>query len=228
MKSKPAYWVVIPAAGIGERMQADRPKQYLLVNGKPLLSHVIDTFTALPCVKKVIVVLHAQDNWWPTLPQSFSDKVLTAIGGRERVHSVLLGLSFLKDYADDNDWVLVHDAARPCIQHDTIMRLIDGVKDHPVGGILGLPVVDTLKKVNDDEIVQTVSRKSIWHAQTPQLFRFGLLQSCILTALEKNAAVTDESSAIEFCNHSPKMILGDARNIKVTYPEDLKLAESVC
>ena len=219
-------WCIIPAAGIGTRMQADRPKQYLMLRNKPALSHVVDLFSAQHFIEKVVVVLNAKDHWWPDLALSHPAKVLTAIGGKERAHSVLLGLGFLKDYAKAEDWVMVHDAARPCIRADHIVRLMDEIKNHPVGGLLGLPVVDTLKQVNEkNEVMETVSRHQLWQAQTPQCFRYDILKKALESALQTNAVVTDESSAIESLGLKPKMILGDASNIKLTFPEDLLLAE---
>lgn len=221
-------WCIIPAAGIGTRMQADRPKQYLMLQNKPLLSHVVNLFSEQNQIEKVVVVLNAKDHWWSTLPLSHPQKILTAIGGNERVHSVLLGLEFLTDFAAENDWVLVHDAARPCLHTDDILYLMQEIKNHPVGGLLGLPVVDTLKRVNEnDDVIETVSRKQLWQAQTPQCFRYGVLKKAIENALKENQVVTDESSAIELLGLKPKMVLGHARNIKITFPEDLTLAKQL-
>ena len=220
------YWVIVPSAGIGARMQSDTPKQYLPLNGKPILSHVIDTFSAMSEIEKVVVALHAKDHWWPTLSLSHSQKVLTVIGGEKRVHSVLLGLSFLNDYASDDDWVLVHDAARPCVTADAVRRLIKEVGDHAVGGLLGLPVVDTLKQVSQQGDVQkTVSRDGLWRAQTPQMFRYGLLKQSIENALKDKQIITDEASAVEYADLQPKMVLGNVQNIKITFPEDIAIAQ---
>lgn len=222
------YWCVIPAAGIGARVHADKPKQYLSLKNKPILTRVIDLFSTVTEIEKVVVVLNAQDHWWPTLSLAHPEKVLTAIGGKERVHSVLLGLQFLSDFADPNDFVLAHDAARPCLQSDDIMRFISELENHPVGGLLGLPVVDTLKKVDSDNVVlETIARTDIWQAQTPQCFRYGLLKSAIEKALSENKIVTDESSAIENAGLKSKMILGNTNNIKITFAEDMKLAEKL-
>ena len=220
------YFAIIPAAGIGTRMKSDMPKQYALLADQPMLQRVVNVFSSHPDIEKVIVVLHAKDRWWPSLQLSHPEKVLTAIGGKERVHSVLLGLQFLTDYADKNDFILVHDAARPCLQSKDITYLISELKNHDVGGLLGLPVVDTLKKVNEeDEVEQTISREQLWQAQTPQCFRYHLLRSSIEKALSDDQIVTDESSAIEYAGFQPKMITGSARNLKITFPDDLKLAE---
>lgn len=225
---KSALWTIVPAAGIGTRMQVDRPKQYLKIRDHTILEHVVNCFSAIARIEKVVVVLHAKDHWWSTLPLLHSEKIFTVIGGQERVHSVLLGLKFLSDFADDNDFVLVHDAARPCIQASDVLRLVDELKDHDVGGLLGLPVVDTLKKIDNNNCVEkTISREHLWHAQTPQCFRYGILKRAIETALAENKIVTDESSAIEYLGLKPKMVLGDARNIKITFAEDVALAEKL-
>jgi 2-C-methyl-D-erythritol 4-phosphate cytidylyltransferase len=222
------YWAIIPAAGTGVRIKADKPKQYITIAGQTLLERVVNLFAAHPQIEKVVVVLHAKDHWWPELKLSHPEKVLTAIGGKERVHSVLLGLDFLKDFADPNDFVLVHDAARPCLESNDISRLISELKDHPVGGLLGLPVVDTLKKVDAQGCVEkTVSREHLWHAQTPQCFRYGILKSGIENSLMHNKIATDESSAIEQAGYKPKMIPGDRNNMKITYPEDIAFAEKI-
>lgn len=222
------YWVIIPAAGIGARIHADKPKQYLLLKNKPILTHVVNLFSSLHQIEKVVVVLNAKDHWWPTLKLQHPEKILTAIGGQERVHSVLLGLQFLSDFVDPNDFVLVHDAARPCLQADDITRLLFELKNHPVGGLLGLPVVDTLKKVDEhNNVIETISRADSWQAQTPQCFRYGLLKSAIEKALSEHQIVTDESSAIENAGLKPKMIFGNTNNIKITFPEDLTLAEKL-
>lgn len=217
------YWAIIPAAGIGARMQADRPKSYLLLNDKPVLSHVIEAFDAVRQIEKIVIVLNAKDHWWPTLSHH-SNKIMTVIGGRERVHSVLLGLTYLAEYASPDDWVIVHDAARPCITASQITEFIQTLSDEKVGGLMGLPVSDTLKYVENDVVEKTVSRQNLWHAQTPQMFRYEILKQSIETALSKNTEVTDESSAIEYANLKPTMVMGHSTNIKITFPEDLILA----
>lgn len=221
-------WAIIPAAGLGARMQSDKPKQYFTLAGEIILQRVVNLFSVHSHIEKVVVVLHAKDHWWPSLQLSHPEKILTAIGGKERVHSVFLGLDFLSDYADKNDFVLVHDAARPCLQSNDISRLLSALKNHDVGGLLGMPVVDTLKKVDANNCVEnTVSREHLWHAQTPQCFRYGLLKSAIENALTHHHVVTDESSAVEYAGFKPKMIVGDAHNIKITFPEDIELAEKM-
>ncbi|HLD84715.1 MAG TPA: 2-C-methyl-D-erythritol 4-phosphate cytidylyltransferase [Coxiellaceae bacterium] len=223
------YFVIIPAAGISQRMQADRPKQYLLCDGEPLLARVIDTFVAHPSIEKVVVVLNKDDRWWESLIALRSmrgtdhlRKVLTTTGGKARADSVLAGLHFLADFARENDWVMVHDAARPFLTTADISRFIDALGDHPVGGLFGLPVVDTLKKVDaNNDVEKTMSREHVWQAQTPQCFRYGTLKKAIETALANHKIVTDESSAIEILGLKPTMILGNVRNKKITFPEDI-------
>src|SRR3990167_8699338 len=133
------YWAIIPAAGISTRIKSDKPKQYFMLAGEAILQRVVNLFSSHPQIEKVVVVLHAKDHWWPSLHLSHPEKTLTAIGGKERVHSVMLGLDFLTDYADKNDFVFVHDAARPCLQSSDISRLLTALKNHDVGGLLGMP-----------------------------------------------------------------------------------------
>lgn len=221
-------WAIIPAAGISTRMNADRPKQYFMLAGETILTRVVNLFSSHAAIEKVVVVLHANDSWWPTISFSHPEKILTAIGGKERVHSVLLGLDYLKEFAKETDFVLVHDAARPCLQSEDISRLLSELENHAVGGLLGLPVVDTLKKVTVENVVEnTVSRIGLWQAQTPQCFRYGILKSAIEKALLDNQIITDESGAIEYVGLKPKMVLGGAWNIKITYLEDVILAENI-
>ena len=232
MKSKsinnhPAYWAIIPAAGVGLRMGAAVPKQYLLLGNKTILEHSISALISHPNISKVMVVLHTEDAHWSNLEVPHADKLLATVGGELRAHSVLQGLELLKELAREQDWVLVHDAVRPCLQHRDIDRLMRQLNQHPVGGILGIPVRDTLKRVDDEgRICQTVSREKIWCAQTPQMFRFGILYDAMRKALEEQQLITDESSAVEFSGHTPMMVEGNPQNIKMTYPEDLILAES--
>lgn len=220
------YFAIIPAAGIGTRFKSDTPKQYLKIHNQTILERVVNLFSSHPLIEKVIVVLHEQDRWWKTLTIKNAEKILTVIGGKERVNSVLSGLFVLNNIADKDDFIIVHDAARPCLKFDDISRLMTAIKDHPVGGLLGLPVVDTLKKINaQNEVIATISRDHLWQAQTPQCFRFQILKSAIEKSLLENNIITDESSALEYAGYHPKMILGDARNIKITFMEDLRLLD---
>lgn len=225
-QEKLRYWVVIPAAGIGQRMQSKLPKQYIDLCGKTILEHTIDLYLFYPWVSKILLVLHPDDQYWPSLDCTQSEKIMTAIGGAERMHSVYQGLLALQNLAAPNDWVLVHDAVRPCLPRADLDRLLKSLRGHPVGGLLGCPVRDSLKKVNKEGYVSSsVSREHVWAAQTPQMFRFHLLQEALTRVVCKKQMVTDESGAVELLGESLLMVEGNPRNIKITYPEDLELAK---
>lgn len=224
MSTSPRFIALIPAAGTGSRMASDIPKQYLELHGRPLIWHTLRPLVQHPAISAVYVVLspedrsYAQKDWRPV-----SDKIrLLHCGGATRAESVLNGLQEIAAGLDGNDWVLVHDAARPCLSHELLDRLLDSVKGDSVGGLLALPVADTLKRAGEEgRVAHTVERNHMWQAQTPQMFRIALLIRALQTAGE---AVTDESSAIEAIGLSPLLVRGDARNFKVTYPHDLTLA----
>ncbi len=222
------YWVVIPAAGSGKRMGEMTPKQYLKLKNKTMVGHAVSVFTRHPKISQVVVVLHADDTRWSDFDIPESEKIVTAVGGETRADSVMQGLECLRASVSPDDWVLVHDAARPCLTTDTLDRLMEALQDHPVGGVLALPVVDTLKKAGAGYVVrETVSRNQLWSAQTPQLFRFSILYDAMKSALASYAVITDESSAVELAGEQPLIVKGDPRNIKVTHLEDLILAESL-
>ncbi len=218
------YWAVVPAAGIGKRMQADKPKQYLSLAGKTVLEHTLARLKQADVFSAIAVAISREDPYWPKLVCSDDEKVITAAGGKERADSVLSALKSLREYASDNDWVLVHDAARPCLTSKDIHLLIDTLKDDEVGGILALSSHDTLKKVDGLKITETIDRSVIWRALTPQMFRYGLLKHA-LEATAGNSAVTDEASALEMQGLQPKIVEGRPDNIKITRPEDLSLAQ---
>ncbi|HOY23963.1 MAG TPA: 2-C-methyl-D-erythritol 4-phosphate cytidylyltransferase [Cellvibrio sp.] len=224
----PRYWFVIPAAGIGSRMGADKPKQYLMLGNKTILEHTITRILSLPSLAGIVVPLSSQDNFWTSLTILQHPLVHTIHGGAQRADSVLNGLNYLADKAHNQDWVLVHDAARPCVTIENIQALCDGVAGDEVGGILAVPVIDTLKQVASlNKIQTTVDRSALWQAQTPQLFRYKLLRDCLMQTLTRNENITDESSAVELCGYQPKVIEGRTDNIKVTRPDDLLLAEFI-
>jgi 2-C-methyl-D-erythritol 4-phosphate cytidylyltransferase len=219
------FWAVIPAAGVGKRMQADRPKQYLELHGRTVLAHTLSRFLVHPRIEGVVVALGEGDPYWPGLGISHP-KLRTAPGGAERCHSVLNALRVLRGQAAKDDWVLVHDAARPCLRREDIDHLIGTLHDHPVGGLLGLPVADTMKRTAaDDTVIETVPREHLWRALTPQMFRFAELHQALDGALGNNRLVTDEASAMELAGKAPKMVEGHGDNIKITRPQDLVLAE---
>lgn len=219
------YWAVIPAAGVGSRCKGARAKQYTPLLGMPMISHTLRPFLAHAAIEKVVVVLHPEDQHWATLPESHSPKVITTLGGATRCDSIENGLDALSDLAAPNDWVLLHDAARPCIRSQAIERLLSTVGSHPVGGLLGVPVTDTLKRVNAaGEVTLTLPRETTWRAQTPQLCRYALLREAIAKAKAEAVILTDDVAALEHSGLKPLMVLGDVSNLKVTYPEDFAIA----
>lgn len=225
MKSVYRCWAIIPAAGIGRRIGSETPKQYLQINGKPILQYSIDLFLQHHLIDGVVIVLAENDTLWKGLQINESENLITTIGGAERFHSVLNGLIALEGRLDTDDWVLVHDAARPCLDISDIEKLINSTVTHPTGGILAMPVRDTMKRAGEDNlIIETVDRNQLWHALTPQMFRFKKLRQAIEDAIENNIPITDEAQAIEQTGQRPILVEGSARNIKVTRPEDLALA----
>lgn len=218
-------FAVVPAAGSGKRMGAAVPKQYLELLGRPVLQHTLERLLAVAAVERVVVALAADDPRWPDLPAASDPRVMTTIGGAERADSVLAGLRALAAEARPDDWVMVHDAARPCLRPDDVEKLLAELEGDPVGGILALPSVDTLKEVEGRDIVATVDRSRIWRALTPQLFRYRLLTEALERALTAGATITDEASAVEWVGRRPKIVEGHPGNIKITRPEDLPLAE---
>ncbi len=219
------FWAVVPAAGVGKRMNADRPKQYLELAGKTVIEHTLLRLLSAEVFTAVAVAISEEDPYWPDLDVSAHKKIITAAGGKERADSVLSALKAIRTVASDDDWVLVHDAARPCITKIDIHHLIDSLKTDEIGGILALSSHDTLKSVQGDNIiVGTLDRSHIWRALTPQMFRYGLLKNAI-EAAEGNTAITDESSALELQGMQPKIVEGRPDNIKITRPEDLALAQ---
>jgi 2-C-methyl-D-erythritol 4-phosphate cytidylyltransferase len=220
------FWAVVPAAGVGKRMNADRPKQYLELAGKTVIEHTLLRLLNAEVFSAIAVAISKEDPYWPELEVEVStrEKIITAPGGKERSDSVLSALKSIRALASDNDWVLVHDAARPCITATDIHHLIDSLINDEVGGILALSSHDTLKNVQGNSIAGTLDRSHIWRALTPQMFRYGLLKDA-LKAAEGNPAITDESSALELQGLQPKIVEGRPDNIKITRPEDLALAQ---
>ena len=223
MKTLP-FWAVVPAAGIGSRMRADRPKQYLQLAGRTILEHSLHCLLDHPGLQGLVVSLATDDPYWPDLACSKDSRIQRAAGGRERADSVLNALLRLEALgAAANDWVLVHDAARPNLARSDLDRLLDELADDPVGGLLAVPARDTLKRVGaDGRVVETVDRSLIWQAYTPQMFRLGPLRAALAGALAAGATVTDEASAMEWADQSPRLVEGRSDNLKVTRPEDLQ------
>ena len=227
MRDDPKFHAVIPAAGAGTRMAAGMPKQYLQLAGKTVLENSLDALLASERIDKVVLVLAVDDEYWPSIQNRYKDsRVETVSGGAERSQSVLNGLDHLAVTANENDWALVHDAVRPCLQQDDIDSLLSVLEGDPVGGLLGVPVTDTMKQVNaEGAVIKTLERDDLWRALTPQMFRLGALRDALRRAITAGAQVTDEASAMELAGQRPRMILGHADNIKITRPGDLQLAE---
>ncbi|MEZ8545526.1 2-C-methyl-D-erythritol 4-phosphate cytidylyltransferase [Vibrio splendidus] len=215
---------VVPAAGVGSRMKADRPKQYLQIHGKTILEHTVEKLLSHPQVSKIVVAVSDDDPYYPELPLNLNPLVIRVSGGTERADSVLSALDYIAQQ-QLNDWVMVHDAARPCIQLSDIDKLISGAMTHDVGAILAAPVRDTMKRGAQGQIEHTVDRVDLWHALTPQMFRSTPLRKVLSEALQQGVSITDEASAFEWKGLSPALIAGRSDNFKITQPEDLALAE---
>ncbi len=220
------FWAVVPAAGSGRRMGAELPKQYLPLHGRTVIEHTLERLASHPAIAGVVVVLAADDRHFESLGLSLRVPLWRADGGAERCHSVRNALTLLTTRAGDDDWVLVHDAARPCLRHADLDHLLERLEAHPVGGLLGLPVADTMKRTDaDGEVVETVSRERLWRALTPQMFRLGMLRAALDDALAAGELVTDDAAAMERLGHRPRMVEGHGDNLKITRPQDLALAE---
>lgn len=225
MTSTSSIVAVVPAAGIGSRMQADIPKQYLCVAGKTIIEHTLTALSSHPAIERVVVALSPSDTYFSQLSVSDAPWLTVTEGGSERADSVQNALSLL----NNDDWALVHDAARPCLGHadiDSLLAVVD--RTDVAGGILATPVRDTMKRANDSRnqpcIKRTENRENLWHALTPQLFRVGMLQAALAGALKSGAIITDEASAMEWAGHRVALIDGNPANIKITRPADLPLA----
>ena len=220
------YWAVVPAAGSGARMGGAVPKQYLELAGVAVLQRTLDALLAWKGLEAVVVALAPGDSRWSALSAAHHPRVMVTEGGAERSDSVLRGLRRLGDTAAMEDWVLVHDAARPCLRLEDLERLVRTLAEDPVGGLLAVPIAETVKRADAEaRVLETVPREGLWLAQTPQLFRYGLLLEALEAARAAGAVITDEASAVEGAGARPRLIAGDPANIKITRPEDLPLAE---
>jgi 2-C-methyl-D-erythritol 4-phosphate cytidylyltransferase len=226
MKSPNRCWAIVPAAGIGRRMGSSVPKQFLALGKKTVLEHCLESLWHLPELAGLVLVSHGHPALACIQERFRSYRLLRADGGDKRCHSVLNGLVTLADQAAGDDWVLVHDAARPCVRQHDLRLLINALNGHEVGGLLGTRVHDTMKRIDAQNQVQaTVERRGLWHAHTPQMFRYTLLKECLERALRDGYEVTDEASALEHAGYQPLMVECHTDNIKITRPEDLELAE---
>lgn len=231
-KIKHAIWAIVPAAGIGRRMQSAIPKQYLSLNGRPVLEHTIKALLENKHVSGLVIALQPDDIYWSDVKIASQKPVITAPGGEERSDSVLNALQELfqlEQFNAQTDWVMVHDAVRPCLRQRDIDRLVAEVNADVNGGLLALPVRDTMKRQQIDDpaiskVAETVERDYLWHALTPQYFPAKLLKEALVSAQRNNQTITDESSAMELAGFSPRLVQGHEDNIKITRPDDLSLA----
>lgn len=222
----PRHFALVPAAGSGARFGSEIPKQYLPLAGRPMIHHALAALCRCERIDRVWVVLSPGDAWWEAYDWSSLDAKLEVLrcGGATRAESVANGLDAVGQVVEEDDWMLVHDAARPGLSQALLAALCDALRDDPVGGLLAVPVADTLKRADSGQrVAATESREGLWQAQTPQMFRYGLLRQ----ALDGRQAVTDEAGALETMGYRPLLVRADATNFKVTYPADLELAELV-
>ena len=224
--NKDKYFLVVPASGIGQRMNSTIPKQYIILEkGLTILDQCLNTILSNDLISGFIVALDKKDSHFKSSDFAKDPKLISiTTGGKERFHSVLNALNALDQTAKPNDWVLVHDAVRPCIRKEDINKLIEEVADDKVGGILANRIVDTVKQKNNGRLVSTIDRQKLYIAQTPQMFRYAILKDSIEKAIESNVHITDESEALESLNYSIRIVEGSSSNIKITTQEDIHLA----
>lgn len=225
-------WCIVPAAGIGSRMKSDVPKQYLAFQSSTLIEFTLKRLMTCQRIQRIVVALDSEDSYWDKTSYTADQRVITTHGGNERADSVLNALQALKAAAELNvksdDWVLVHDAARPCVMATDINLLIDHCMENDTGAILASPIIDTIKLVkNQNKIQTTVKRDDLWRAFTPQIFKLAALETALITAKNAGFIVTDEASAMENMGYQPLIVEGRADNIKVTSPTDLNLANYI-
>lgn len=224
MLSNTKIVAIIPAAGIGTRMQSLLPKQYLKIDQLTIIEYTMHKLISCEEINRVVVVINPNDDIFDSLPLAHHPKIMRVYGGNTRAESVLAGLTLVHD----NEWALVHDAARPCVSHKDIQQLINTVIPLNQGGILAVPMVDTIKLASDQHnniVVKTLDRSRLWAAMTPQLFLSKILKIALTKALQDGITITDEASAMEYYGQHPILVLGRRDNIKITYPEDLALAK---
>lgn len=221
-------WAVVPAAGLGRRMGGECPKQYLPLLGKPVIVQTLTRLSQLENLQAIVVALQSEDHYWENISKPAGPSIITVNGGEERCQSVYNGLLALDELADDRDWILVHDAARPCVRVTDIKLLLNTVQEQGTGGLLASRIMDTVKRGDDNapaSIVETVDRNRLWRALTPQVFRYGVLRQALRRAIDDGKPVTDEAQAVERMGQRPLLVEGSADNIKITHPHDLQIAE---
>ncbi len=226
-----SIWAIVPAAGIGKRMQSSIPKQYLSLNGRPVLEHTINTLLKNKNISGLVIALQPDDGYFSDIKINSNKPVLQAIGGIERADSVLNAINKLfkhEQFDAGSDWVMVHDAVRACLKQQDINTLVSEVAMNKNGGLLALPVRDTMKRQKTDSsvasVAKTIERENLWHALTPQYFPASSLKKALEQAQLDNLEITDESSAMELAGFSPRLVQGYEDNIKITRPDDLRLA----
>ncbi|CAC9614639.1 2-C-methyl-D-erythritol 4-phosphate cytidylyltransferase (EC 2.7.7.60) [uncultured Gammaproteobacteria bacterium] len=219
-------FLIVPASGVGARMNAKKPKQYLrLENGLSVLDQALKTLLGIVQIKGCVVAIAQDDTEFKKSTFANHKKLLaTAVGGKQRFHSVISALNVLRPFAKDEDWVLVHDAARPCVKANEVIKLIEQLKNNPVGGLLATQVVDTIKKSHGNIVESTLDRSKLWQAQTPQMYRFGVLSKALNNVVKNNLMITDEASSIEHLGLESVLVSASKSNLKITTPEDLDLA----
>ena len=225
------YHLIIPAAGSGRRFASSTPKQYARLGSSTVIEQTLAVFEADEDCASLTVAISAEDDQWPAVAARHA-RVSAVTGGEQRAHSVLNALRSLASHVRSDDWVFVHDAARPCFAREDLARLKRELSDHPVGGLLAVPLADTLKRADSAPeataaVAATIDRAGLWRAATPQVFRFGILLPALDAALESQRLPTDEAQAVEWAGHKPRLVAGRADNIKVTTPDDLLLASAI-
>ncbi|ORU93080.1 MAG: 2-C-methyl-D-erythritol 4-phosphate cytidylyltransferase [Cycloclasticus sp. symbiont of Bathymodiolus heckerae] len=218
-------WCVVPAAGVGSRMQAGCPKQYLNLGKITILDATLTRLLSSPKIEKIVVCINTDDAYWQHSIFVNHPKVTTTVGGEERSDTVLNGINRIKQYASASDWLLVHDAARPCVTQKDIELLIDKAQSSQLGAILAAPIHDTVKKSDGELSTETLDRSQLWRALTPQIFKLEELEVALVAAKKSGKHITDEASAIEHLNKAVQLVEGRADNIKITTPADLNLAK---
>ncbi|MDP7517622.1 MAG: 2-C-methyl-D-erythritol 4-phosphate cytidylyltransferase [Arenicellales bacterium] len=225
-KNGEKLWAVVPAAGQGRRVGGAVPKQYLEIAGIPVLAHSLNRLAAVQQIDAIFVGISETDRHWQKLPLPPGMEVACYTGGQSRAETVWLGLQALQECASADDWVLVHDAARPCVQVKDIDALISAVVPSFEGGLLAVPVTDTIKVATQDSTTkQTMDRRMLWRAQTPQLFRYSVLCTALQAVVHDLESISDESAAVEKLGLNPLIVQSAERNIKITNSKDLQLAE---
>lgn len=221
-------WAIVPASGVGHRMQGQKPKQYLPLDGKTIIEHTLDRLLSFDGIDGVVLVLRPDDRDWQTINYQSKKPLITTSGGELRQHSVFNGLVKLLEQKFDDPYAMVHDAVRPLVCHADLRKLIEAAIDHSAGALLALPITDTLKHQDQDSnIDRTVPRAGLWRAFTPQLFKAKLLHRALEQVIKNDREVTDDASAIESLGLRPRLVECNAENIKITWPEDLSLATQI-